>query len=170
MVQQTGQTQPPAPGAAPEPTKSRIEILEEVVYTLVDKLEEIANRLGQLEKTAIKKSTQRFGADHKPKAVKDTKTGKVYPSLFAAGKGLAAEYGLDPLDTKVYYQIIKKEPERLKVLEATDPEGIAVQAAAKAELEEKVQEANKAAAAEEAKAQAPKPPEPPKAQAKPKGK
>lgn len=131
-----------------EPPKSRIEILEEVVTELVGKMEELAGALGTLQKTAMKKSTQRFGADHSRKAIRDTKTGKVYPSMFSAGKALATDYGLDPADTKVYYQIIKKDPTRLAP--ASEEEATGAWTEADAQLQRVVDEANRKMQAEEA--------------------
>lgn len=136
-----------------EQPKSRIEVLEEVVFTLVDKMEELSKAIETLQKTAVRKTTQRFGAEHGRKAVKDTKTGAIYPSKFSAGKKLAAEYELDPLDTKVYYQIMKKDPARL--VDASDEESKEAWTKADAELQKAVDEENIRLAAEQAKAEAP---------------
>ncbi len=141
-----------------EPQKSRIETVEEnvtllteAVLTLTDKLEQIANKLGTIEKTSVKKSTQRFGSDHTRRAAKDTKTGVVYPSLFACGKALAAEYeGLDPLDRQVYYKIKKADPERVVEVERDSPEAVKAFAEADAKLAAEVEASNKKLAAEEA--------------------
>lgn len=46
------------------------------------------------------------------KAVVDTQTGIRYGSLGAAGRAVAAEYGLNPADSFVYYAIVKKDPKR----------------------------------------------------------
>jgi len=46
------------------------------------------------------------------KAVVDTQTGIRYNSLGAAGRAVAAEYGLDPANAFVYYAIVKKDPKR----------------------------------------------------------
>lgn len=141
----------PEPGAkesGKELPKSKVEILEETVLGLIDTVEELAKKMDALEKTALKKTTQRFGAEHGRKAVKDTKTGTIYPSKFAAGKALATEFELDPFDTKVYYQIVKKDPARL--VDASDEEAEKAWAKADAELAAEVEAAN-AAAAKEAK-------------------
>jgi len=119
------------------------------VLGLIDTVEDLAKKVDGLEKTAVKKTTQRFGAEHGRKAVKDTKTGTIYPSKFAAGKALAAEFELDPYDTKVYYQIVKKDPERL--VEASEEEAATAWTKADAELAAEVEAANAAAAAEAAK-------------------
>jgi hypothetical protein len=49
---------------------------------------------------------------HKAEPVKDTKTGKVYQSKSKAGMAVAAEYGLDPTDTFVWYKVVKQDPSR----------------------------------------------------------
>jgi len=46
------------------------------------------------------------------KAVVDTKTGIRYNSLGAAGRAVAAEYGLDPTNSFVHYAIVKEDPKR----------------------------------------------------------
>jgi hypothetical protein len=134
----------------PQTPEEKMNVFEEVLYALVDRVEAVATDVAKLNKTVVKKSTQRFGTEHKPKAVKDTKTSHVYPSLFASGKALASEFGLDPLDPRVYYQIIKKDATRLVVLAEGDPEGIKAQEDARAEIARQVEEANKKAEAEEA--------------------
>ena len=50
----------------------------------------------------------------KAKPVVDTKTGTRYKSKSAAGMAVAAEYGLDPANTFVWYEVIKKDPDRFK--------------------------------------------------------
>ncbi len=44
--------------------------------------------------------------------VKDTKTGVVYESKAKAGMAVAAEYGFDSKNHFVWYEVIKKDPER----------------------------------------------------------
>lgn len=56
--------------------------------------------------------TGRAAAARKAQPVKDTKTGKVYPSKSKAGMAVAAEYGLDPTETFIWYEVIKKDPKR----------------------------------------------------------
>ena len=58
------------------------------------------------------KPAPRFGGRRKAVKVKDTHTGKVYDSKSKAGKAVAAEYGLDPEDSLVWYKVVKKAPER----------------------------------------------------------
>jgi hypothetical protein len=136
--------------------KSRIEVLEEAVLELVDKVEKLATDIANLQKTAVKKSTQRLGAEHGRKAVKDTTTGNIYPSKFAAGKAIASSEDLkdakgeiSPLDNFAYYRITKLFPDRL--VEATDEEAEAAYKKADAELQAAVDEQNKKLAEEAAK-------------------
>lgn len=51
-------------------------------------------------------------AKKKAKPQKDTKTGVVYKSKSSAGMAVAAEYGLDPTETFIWYEVIKKAPDR----------------------------------------------------------
>lgn len=50
----------------------------------------------------------------KAKPVLDTKTGVQYKSKASAGMAVAAEYGLDPTNTFIWYEVIKKDPNRFK--------------------------------------------------------
>jgi hypothetical protein len=51
-------------------------------------------------------------AHQKAKPVRDTKTGVEYKSKSAAGMAVAAEYNMDPNNTFVWYEVIKKDPNR----------------------------------------------------------
>jgi len=59
---------------------------------------------------AVSKGRMRGRAKAEPQ--KDTKTGIVYKSKYAAGTAVAAEYGLDPRNTFAWYGIKKKDPDR----------------------------------------------------------
>jgi hypothetical protein len=48
----------------------------------------------------------------KAEPVRDTQTGIQYQSKYAAGKAVAHEYGMDPTNTHVWYQIVKTDPNR----------------------------------------------------------
>jgi len=48
----------------------------------------------------------------KAKPQRDTTTGIVYRSKAAAGMAVAAEYGLNPTETFIWYEVIKKAPDR----------------------------------------------------------
>lgn len=52
------------------------------------------------------------------KPVLDTKTNIQYKSKASAGMAVAAEYGLDPTDTWVWYGVIKADPSRFKEIAA----------------------------------------------------
>jgi hypothetical protein len=51
-------------------------------------------------------------ARKKAKPQRDTKTGIVYKSKSSAGMAVAAEYSLDPTETFIWYEVIKKDPDR----------------------------------------------------------
>lgn len=57
----------------------------------------------------------------KAKPVLDTKTGIQYKSKASAGMSVATEYGLDPSDTYIWYEVIKKDPTRFRELSALSP-------------------------------------------------
>lgn len=63
------------------------------------------------KKEAAKAEGKRRGKQ-KAQPVKDTKTGVVYPSKARAGMAVAAEYDLDPTNHFVWYDVIKRSPER----------------------------------------------------------
>lgn len=60
----------------------------------------------------------------KAKPVLDTKTNIQYRSKAAAGMSVAAEYGLDPTNTFIWYEVIKKDPTRFKEIGALSPTGV----------------------------------------------
>ncbi len=136
--------------------KSRIDILEETVLALIDKFEELEKKLGQVEKSAVKKSTGLFGGKREKTAILDTTTKKVYPSKAAVGKALYGEIeGGDPGDHFVWYKLQSKFPERF--VNATAEQAEKVWADEKAKQEKEVAEANKkleAEAVEKAKVEA----------------
>lgn len=91
----------------PQTIEERMEAVESVVMELITKVEELAKNFEGFKKTAITKPKGLFGGKRTPSPMKDLKTGKVYPSKAAVGKAFAAEAGGDPLDTMVYYTVIK---------------------------------------------------------------
>ncbi len=56
----------------------------------------------------------RFGGRQGTVKVKDKQTGEFYGSKSKAGKAVAAEFGLDPDNNFVWYQIVKQAPERFE--------------------------------------------------------
>lgn len=64
------------------------------------------------------KETAKKRVKMKAKPVRDTKTGIDYPSKAKAGMAVAAEYGLDPSNTYIWYEIIRKDPTRFKEIGA----------------------------------------------------
>lgn len=65
-----------------------------------------------VKEKAVKAGKEKAKVKRVAQPVKDTKTGTVYPSKAKAGMAVAAEYGLDPTDTFIWYVVIKKDPER----------------------------------------------------------
>jgi len=122
--------------------------VEEVVVSLIDKVEELTKKIESLEKTSVKKSAGLFGGKREKTAIKDTKTGKIYPSKASVGKNLAKEFNLDINDNFAWYKIISQAPERF--IPAGEEEAKAVWAEQEAQLQKSVEEENKKIAAEEA--------------------
>ena len=113
-----------------------------------------AHCLEALEKTTGKKSGL-FGGKRKRTAIRDTKTGKIYVSKASCAKNVAAEFGLDPLDSFAWYKIQAQSPDRF--VDATEEE----RAKAEAEDAERLEKIRlegqarlDAEAAEKAKAEA----------------
>ena len=67
--------------------------------------------LGAKEK-AIETGQKRAKGKRTAQPQKDTKTGITYTSKAKAGMAVAAEYGLDPTETFIWYEVIKKAPKR----------------------------------------------------------
>lgn len=136
-----------------EEQEKRIKAIEDVVGSLIDKVESLTNEVVTLKKTAVKKSTGLFGGKREKTAIKDTKTGKVYPSKASVGKNLAKEFNLDPLDSFVWYKIITQAPDRF--IEASPEEAKKAWDEQAAETQRYVDEQNRKLQAE-AKAKAEK--------------
>lgn len=132
-----------------KPEDKKEEGVEEVVLTLIDKVEELTNRIKTLESTSVKKSAGLFGGKREKTAIKDTKTGKIYPSKASVGKNLAGEYKLDVTDNFAWYKIISQAPDRF--VAASDEEAQKSWAEQDSQLQKSVDEENKKIAAEEAK-------------------
>lgn len=66
--------------------------------------------------TTVNSGRRLFGTYREAKPVLDTKTGKAYRSKAAAGKAVAAEYGLDDKKSTVWYEVIGKDPGRFREL------------------------------------------------------
>lgn len=140
----------------PKTPEQRIEALEEATGTVLDMLEALTKKVNEVDKKAVKKSSGLFGGKRKKTAIKDTKTGIVYPSKARLGKLLAGTEDFKDLDSGnnfVYYQIIAKAPERF--VDASDEEAEKCWAAEKVEAERERAEAQKKLDAEaKAKAEA----------------
>lgn len=150
----------PVTPVAPKTAEERIEAIEGVVFELIDRVEKLTKSTDDFKKQAVTKPKGLFGGKRTPSPMKDLKTGKVYPSKAAVGKNFATEAGGDPLNTMVYYTVMKvlKMPDGTdRFVEATEEEGIAARAEYQAQIEKEVAEANaRLAADEEAKAKAEK--------------
>ena len=141
-----------------EPKKTieeRMDAVEEAMTTILDMLEAQAKKIAEVDKKAVKKSTGLFGGKRTKTAIKDTVTGKIYPSKARLGKELAGKEGfegIDPGNNFAYYQLISKAPERF--VTASDEEAEKVWEAERIAREKEVEEANKKLAAEEEKKKA----------------
>jgi len=60
--------------------------------------------------------TGKLRGRQKAQPVLDSKTGIRYKSKSAAGMAVAGDYGLDPNNTFIWYEVIKRDPSRFKVL------------------------------------------------------
>lgn len=99
-------------GQEPKTVEARLDDLESAIKTMLDMLEDVTKKIAEVDKKAVKKSSGLFGGKRTKTAIKDTKTGTVYASKAQMGKRVAAEFGLDPGNNFVYYQIITKAPDR----------------------------------------------------------
>jgi len=129
-------------------TKDQPTAIEEVVGTLIDSVEALTKRIDALEKTSVKKSAGLFGGKREKTAIKDTKTGTIYPSKASVGKNLAGEFKLDVTDNFAWYKIISQAPDRF--VAAGEEEAAKAWAEQEAQLQKSVDEANKKIAADEA--------------------
>ena len=121
--------------------EERIEALEEAMGTILDMLEALTKKVAEVDKKAVKKSSGLFGGKRKKTAIRDTKTGTIFASKAQLGKKLAGEFGLDPGNNFVYYQIIAKAPERFE--DASEEEAEKAWTAEKAQAEKDRAEAQK---------------------------
>lgn len=133
-----------------EPAKVKEEPkgVEEVVLTLIDTVEALSKKVDALEKTSVKKSAGLFGGKREKTAIKDTKTGTIYPSKAAVGKHLATEFGTVITDNFAWYKITAQAPDRF--VPATEEEAKKAWEEQEAQLQKAVDEQNKKIAEEEA--------------------
>ena len=137
---------------AEEKNEGTVQVTQEnlvsVVQNLVDAVPLILDEIKKLQTTTVKKSAGLFGGKRTKTAIKDTTTGKVYPSKAAVGKMLGKEFGCAPDDNFAWYKIIAKAPDRFK--DASAEEAEAAWKKQDEESQKAVDEANKKLAAEEA--------------------
>lgn len=113
--------------------EQRVAALEEGVTTVLDMLEDLTKKFGELDKKTVKKASGLFGGKRKKMAIKDTTTGKIYPSKSAVGKAVYAEVDGDPGDHFVWYKLMTKFPDRFEEL---DPDSAEAKAAWEKEAKE----------------------------------
>jgi len=147
------------PEAQPEVERTpdqRLEAIEGVVFELIDRVEKLTKEYEGFKKQAVTKPKGLFGGKRTPTPMKDLKTGKVYPSKAAVGKSFGTEAGGDPLNTMVYYTVMKvlKMPDGAdRFVEASEDEAAKSRAEYQKQIEVQVAEANARLEAEaEAKA------------------
>lgn len=129
-----------------DPVQKRLDDLTDVVTGLIDKVEELAVKQGDLEQATVKKSKGKFGGKREPVAIKDLKTGKLYHSMAAVNKAFGHEIGIDPLvETMGFYKIEKQllmDDGSPRFVRAEPEEAERVQAEEQARREAEVAEVN----------------------------
>lgn len=139
----------------PKTAEEKIKALEDVVFELIGKVEDLTKTLTTVQKTAVTKPKGLFGGKRAQSPMKDLKTGEIYPSKAALGKNLAEEAGADPKDTFAYYKVIsvlKMADGKDRFVPASSEEAAKAIADQKAKLEAEVAERNKQLEAEAAAA------------------
>lgn len=132
--------------------EQRVGAIEEAVSTVLDMLEDLTKKFGDLDKKTVKKASGLFGGKRKKMAIKDTTTGTIYPSKSAVGKALYAEIdGGDPGDHFLWYKLLAKFPGRFTEL---DPESDEAKAAWKKEADALAKQVADAQAKQDAEATA----------------
>lgn len=129
------------------------ENLIQTVQNLVDAMPVLLDKMDTLVKTTVKKSAGLFGGKRTKTAIKDTKTGTIYPSKAAMGKALAKEFGGEITDNFVYYKIMAKA-DAGRFVEASQEEAEAAWKKQDELLQKSVDEANKELAEKEKAAKA----------------
>lgn len=142
--------------AKPKTVEERVAMIESALGTLLEVITTQAKEIEALKKSTIKKATGLFGGKREKRAIKDTKTGTVYPSLSAVGKALYTEVeNGDPADHFMWYKLQAKFPDRFATASQEEAEKAwKVEADAK---QAEVDAANAKIKAEEAKAAQGKP-------------
>lgn len=113
----------------------------EVITALIDQVEVLTKEIETLKKTSVKRSAGLFGGKRTKTAIKDTKTGKIYPSKANVGRVLAKEFNFDIKDNFSWYKIIGQAPDRF--VEASEEEAKKAWAEQETQLQKAMDEANK---------------------------
>lgn len=138
-----------------EAKKTRMEVLEETVATVIERLDELDKKVATIEKTGGGKPKGLFGGQRERKAMKDTQTGIVYVSKAALGKALATEADTTEDDHFAFYKLDSKFPDRFVEATADEKKKVEDEEAAKREKEQQEEQARlEAQAAEAAKKEA----------------
>ncbi len=132
-----------------EKPKTKVDAMEETLLKLIDMVEANTTRIDKIERTTVKKSAGLFGGKREKTAIRDTKTGKIYPSKASVGKNLAGEFDLDALDHFAWYKIQSAAPVRF--VPASDEEAQKVWKEEEEVRAKEMEEANKKLAEEQAK-------------------
>ena len=127
--------------------EERIAAVEDALGTLLDMTEDLSKKLTEVDKKTVKKASGLFGGKRTKTAVKDTKTGTIYPSKAATAKALYKEVeNGDPGDHFLWYKLIAAFPERF--VDAGEEEAKKVWEAEAKVREKEVEESNKKLEAE----------------------
>lgn len=124
-----------------------IENLEDAMSKLIDIVADYGKKLEVVQGATVQKKGM-FGGKRERVAIKDTKTGAVYPSQAAVTKQLAGEFGLSATDHFACYKIFAKEPNRFIRMSGAEAE--AVWKAEEERVAKEVADSNAKLAAEQA--------------------
>jgi len=83
----------------------------EIAATLAGQKVTVTSAL-DIKSKAVEAGKKKARGKRVAQPVKDTKTGITYGSKASAGMAVAAEYGFDPKNHFVWYEVIKKDPDR----------------------------------------------------------
>ncbi len=83
----------------------------EIAASLAGQNVTASSTIGTIEKV-LETGKKKARGKRVAQPVKDTKTGITYGSKASAGMAVAAEYGFDPKNHFVWYEVLKKDPDR----------------------------------------------------------
>jgi len=95
--------------------EAQVNTLAQTVNTLTDANLELAAKVEDLEKRLKSLGNPRKGRGRSSaQPVRDKVTNLIYGSKAKAGMAVASEYGLDPENSWVWYEVIRKDPARFE--------------------------------------------------------